>query len=132
MAIRPQLDERRIALGALSAMGRFHSEVVQEVDQAVRRDDVVVVGMAMNPHVRKVRRALDEAGITHTYLEYGGYLARWRERLAIKLWSGWATFPQVFVRGVLIGGEDLTKAALADGSLKSMLRAEPSSAASPG
>ena len=38
---------------------------------------------------------------------------------AIKLWSGWPTFPQVFVDGTLIGGEDLTKAALADGSLKS-------------
>ena len=29
--------------------------------------------------------------------------------------------PQVFVRGVLIGGEDLTKAAIADGSLKARL-----------
>jgi monothiol glutaredoxin len=65
-----------------------------------------------------VRKALADAGVEATYLEYGSYFSKWRERLAIKLWSGWPTFPQVFVKGVLIGGEDLTKAALADGSLK--------------
>ena len=75
--------------------------------------------MSQNPHVPKVRKALDEAGVAYTYLEYGSYFSKWRERLAIKLWSGWPTFPQVFVNGTLIGGEDLTKAALADGTLKS-------------
>jgi glutaredoxin-related protein len=68
-----------------------------------------------------VRQALDEAGVPYSYLEYGSYFSKWGERLAIKLWSGWPTFPQVFVNGTLIGGEDLTKAALADGSLKSSL-----------
>jgi len=70
-----------------------------------------------------VRQALDAASIAHTYLEYGSYFSKWRERLAIKMWSGWPTFPQVFVRGVLLGGEDLTKAAIADGSLKSKVEA---------
>jgi monothiol glutaredoxin len=46
-----------------------------------------------------------------------------KERLAIKLWSGWPTFPQVYVHGVLIGGTDLTERALADGTLKSKLSA---------
>jgi monothiol glutaredoxin len=91
------------------------------VQETVRRDHVVVVGMAQNPHVRNVRRALDEAGVAYTNVEYGSYFAKWKERLAIKLWSGWPTFPQVFVNGTLIGGEDLTKAALADGSLKASL-----------
>jgi glutaredoxin-related protein len=76
--------------------------------------------MAQNPHVKNVRKALDAASIAYTYLEYGSYFSEWRKRLAIKLWSGWATFPQVFVRGVLIGGEDLTKAAIADGSIAKM------------
>src|SRR5579859_1417934 len=121
MATRASLEERHIAPAALSAMGRFHAEVVREVQEAVRRHDVVVVGMAQNPHVRRVRRALDQAGVAHQYLEYGSYVSKWRERLAIKLWSGWPTFPQVFVRGVLIGGEDLTKKALEEGSLKARL-----------
>jgi glutaredoxin-related protein len=102
-------------------MESFHADVVREVKETVQRDPVVVVGMAQNPHVRKVRQALDDAGIRYTYLEYGSYLSRWRDRLAIKLWSGWPTFPQVFLQGSLIGGEDLTKAAIADGSIKSSL-----------
>jgi glutaredoxin-related protein len=102
-------------------MTEFHAAVVHEVKDAVARDAVVVVGMAQNPHVKNVRKVLDDAGVKYTYLEYGSYFSAWRERLAIKLWSGWPTFPQVFVRGVLLGGEELTKASLADGSLRKQL-----------
>ena len=94
---------------------------MHEVTAAVGKHAVVVVGMAHNPHVRKVRNLLREADVAFEYLEYGSYVGGWKKRLAIKLWSGWPTFPQVFVRGVLVGGEDLTRAALADGSLKKML-----------
>ncbi len=128
MPARPRLDERSIAPAALAQMEGFHADVVKEVRAAVERDPVVVVGMAQNPHVRKVRQALDAAGIAYTYLEYGSYLSEWKKRLAIKLWSGWPTFPQVFVRGTLLGGEDLTKAAIADGSLKKTLGDAPASA----
>jgi len=121
MGTRLYLEERSIAPAALTAMEARHPEVVREVQAAIRGNAVVVIGMAQNSHVKKVRKALDTAGVAHAYLEYGSYLSKWRERLAIKLWSGWPTFPQVFVRGVLIGGEDLTKAALADGTLKSSL-----------
>jgi monothiol glutaredoxin len=123
VASRPRLEERSIAPAALSAMDGFHSDTIREVRAAVLRDGVVVVGMAQNPHVKRVRQALAQAGVAHTYLEYGSYLSDWRKRLAIKLWSGWPTFPQVFVRGVLIGGEALTRVALADGSLKASLGA---------
>jgi glutaredoxin-related protein len=102
-------------------MESFHADVVRQVQEAVASHAVVVVGMAQNPHVRGVRRALKEAGVAHAYLAYGSYLSQWRVRLAIKLWSGWPTFPQVFVRGVLVGGEELTKRALADGSLKAKI-----------
>jgi glutaredoxin-related protein len=102
-------------------MGAFHADVVGTVERAASEAPVLVVGMAQNPHVKSVRKALAEAGVEFIYLEFGSYFSRWRERLAIKLWSGWPTFPQVFVRGVLVGGADLTKAALADGSLKRMV-----------
>jgi monothiol glutaredoxin len=119
MATLPRLVETSIAPAALAVMEEaLRADVVREVREAVARDPVVVVGMAQNPHVRNIRRALDDAGVAYTYLEYGSYFSRWRERLAIKLWSGWPTFPQVFARGVLIGGEDLARAALTDGSLK--------------
>jgi monothiol glutaredoxin len=118
MPNRPRLEERSVAPAALTAMEAFQPAVVREVAEAVRRDPVVVVGMAQNPFVKKARKALGEAGIAFTYLEYGSYFSKWKERLAIKLWSGWPTFPQVFVRGVLIGGFDLTQAAIADGTMK--------------
>jgi glutaredoxin-related protein len=109
-------------------MESFHAEVVREVKEAVERDAVVVVGMAQNPHVRNVRRALDEAAVKYTYLEYGSYFSKWKERLAVKLWSGWPTFPQVFVRGTLVGGEDLTKQAIAEGTLKPEASSPPAAA----
>jgi glutaredoxin-related protein len=120
---RPSLPAARVSPDASAKIAAFHADVVRDVELAVQRDPVVVVGMAQNPHVKNVRNALTEAKIAFTYLEYGSYFSEWKKRLAIKLWSGWATFPQVFVRGVLIGGEDLTKAAIADGSLATRLAA---------
>jgi glutaredoxin-related protein len=109
---RPALDP-----AANEKVQSFHADVIREVQEAVRQNDVVVIGMAQNPHVKSVRKALREAGVSFTYLEYGSYFSAWRKRLAIKLWSGWPTFPQVFVKGTLIGGADLTKAALAEGKI---------------
>jgi monothiol glutaredoxin len=120
---RPQLEPMRIAAEARRQMAAFHSAVVAEVRAAVDRAPLVVVGMAQNPHVRNLRKVLDEAKVDYTYLEYGSYFSKWKERLAIKLWSGWPTFPQVFLKGVLLGGEALTLAALEDGSLKRTIAA---------
>jgi monothiol glutaredoxin len=119
---RPFVDPSRIAPQAVRQMAAFHAEIIREVERAVAESPIVVVGMAQNPHVKNVRRALTEAGLEFKYLEYGSYFAKWRERLAIKMWSGWPTFPQVFARGVLVGGEVLTIAAIGDGSLRAMLK----------
>jgi len=123
---RPLLEAARVDATAATQIADFHRDVLDEVRKAVERDDVVVVGMAQNPHVRKVRQALSAAGVKFTYLEYGSYFSKWRERLAIKLWSGWPTYPQVFVKGTLLGGEDLTKEALASGALQAKLGATSS------
>ena len=68
-------------------------------------------------------QALTEAGVAFSYLEYGSYFSQWKERLAIKMWSGWPTFPQVFVHGTLVGGFTDLQAAIADDSLKVLLEA---------
>ena len=121
---RPRLDPAQITPDAMGKMISLHPDVLEKLIDAVKTQPLVVVGMAQNPHVKNVRKALDAAGLAYTYLEYGSYFGSWRERLAIKLWSGWPTFPQVFARGVLIGGVDLTKAAIADGSLKKRVDAK--------
>lgn len=118
---RPMLAQDKRTDAVAKAIADFHAPVVARVKDAVERDAVVVVGMAQNPFVKKAREALTGAGVSFTYVEYGSYLSAWKERLAIKLWSGWPTFPQVFVKGVLIGGNQETRAALADGSLKKLL-----------
>ncbi|ATB37333.1 glutaredoxin [Cystobacter fuscus] len=118
---RSLLSDDKRAPAVAEAMAGFHRDTVDQVRTTVEREPVVVVGMAQNPFVKKVRQALTQAGITFTYLEYGSYFAKWKERLAIKMWSGWPTFPQVYVRGVLIGGHDDTVKALGDGSLRERL-----------
>jgi glutaredoxin-related protein len=111
------LQQTRIAAGALAAMAAYHRATIEEVATAIDAHRVVVVGMAQNPYVKKVRRLLDTQGITFHYLEYGSYLSMWKPRLAIKMWSGWPTFPHVFVDGVLIGGCAETEAAVSSGQL---------------
>ncbi len=123
MSSRPLFPESKIAKPALDALEKRHTETIREIKEAIDAHAVVVVGMAQNPHVRNVRKALAEAGIDFHYLEYGSYFSEWSRRLTIKMWTGWPTFPQVFVRGVLIGGEDLTKAAIADGTLRARIDA---------
>jgi glutaredoxin-related protein len=118
---RPTLSTDKRTPAVAEAMDKFHRDVVDQVRTAVEKEPVVVVGMAQNPYVKRVRQALTEAGIPFTYLEYGSYFGMWRQRLAIKMWSGWPTFPQVYVRGTLVGGFDDTRKALDDGSLRKLL-----------
>ena len=118
---RPLLGDDHTNDHASAEIANFHRAIVDEAATAVSRDEVVVVGMAQNPFVKKARQGLDAAGIRFTYLEYGSYFSFWKERLAIKMWSGWPTFPQVFVKGTLIGGNEELQAQLADGSLKATL-----------
>jgi monothiol glutaredoxin len=121
MPQRPLHDPTQVTGRVATAQATFHASVIEEVSAAVASQPVVVVGMGWNPHVKKAREALDEAGIAYTYLEYGNYMSAWRERLAIKMWSGWPTFPQVYVRGTLVGGNSDLRAGLKDGSVKARL-----------
>ena len=118
MPKRPLHPADKATSAVLDRQEKFHADVIAAVEKAVTTDDVVVVGMSQNPHPKRAKKALDEAGVKYTYLEYGSYASMWRPRLAIKMWSGWPTFPMVFVKGELIGGADETIAALADGSIK--------------
>ena len=106
---------------AESFLDGFYADVVAEVQRAVVQDTVVVVGMFLNPYVVLVRRALRAENIPYTYLQYGGYLSQWKPRLAIKMWSGWPTFPQVFVNGVLVGGCKRTQEAIRTGLMQQLL-----------
>jgi glutaredoxin-related protein len=102
-------------------VGALHRDIVDEVRAAVAAHAVVVVGMGQNPFPRRARKALDAAGVDYRYLEYGNYLSQWRRRNALKMWTGWPTFPMVFVKGQLIGGAQDLDALIASGELRRML-----------
>ena len=120
------LDEAHIHPAIRSKIAGHQQAIVQEVMAAVSGNDVVVVGMGRNPFPKKARKALDDAGQAYRYLEYGNYLNTWRERNALKMWSGWPTFPMVFVKGTLVGGAAELRTLIDSGELKIML-ARPAS-----
>ncbi len=115
------LTEDRIHPAVRDVIAQNHRDLVDEIQKAVAENDVVVVGMAMNPVPKKARSALDEAGIPYKYLEYGSYMSLWRRRNAIKMWTGWPTFPQIFVKGTFIGGHADLARLIASGELKTLL-----------
>ncbi len=118
MTQRPVLAAEKVSPEVQSIISSFHRNIVDEVAAAVTKDPVVVVGMAQNPVVKSARKLLDEEGIAYKYLEYGSYFSQWKERLAIKLWCGFPTFPMVFMDGVLVGGHSELKKLKANGKLK--------------
>jgi monothiol glutaredoxin len=118
---RPILDENNIHPAIRERIASHQQTIVKEVQSALTQHAVVVVGMGLNPFPKKARKLLDAAGVTHHYLEYGNYLNNWRERNALKLWTGWPTFPMVFVKGTLVGGANDLQKLIASGELKTLL-----------
>ena len=115
---RSILAEGRIHPAVRERIANYRSEMVKEVEAAIAANPIVVVGMRQNPWPKKARRALDAAGIAYRYLEYGSYLGEYRKRLALKMWTGWPTYPMVFVKGVLVGGAQDLEKLLQSGELK--------------
>ena len=118
---RPLLDESHIHPAIRNRISSLQQATVQEAQAAVAAHAVVVVGMAGNPFVKKARQALDAAGVAYHYLGYGSYVGMWRERNALKMWTGWPTLPMVFVRGTLVGGAVDLEKFIASGELKTLL-----------
>ena len=115
------LDDAHTHPAIRETIAGTHADLVREVQAAVDANDVVVVGMKQNPAPKKARKALDAAGIPYKYLEYGSYFGPWRRRNALKMWTGWPTFPMVFVKGVLVGGADDLEKLVASGELAKLL-----------
>lgn len=98
-----------------------HQQTVEEVNDAIDKHAVVVVGMRHNPFPKKARKLLDQNGIKYEYLEYGSYTSEWKRRGALKMWTGWQTFPMIFVKGHFVGGYDDLVKLVKSGELKKML-----------
>ena len=115
---RTVLDGSRLHPAIQEQVANLHADIVYNVQAAAMSNPVLVVGMAQNPVCRKARKILNEAGVSHQYLEYGSYFSQWRRRNALKMWTGWPTLPMVFVDGVLVGGHDDVLRLIAGGGMK--------------
>ena len=118
---RPVLAEAQIHPAIRERIEKLHGSILADVREAIAANAVLVVGMFGNPHCRRARRVLDAAGVAHRYLEYGSYLSQWRRRNALKMWTGWPTFPMVFVKGQLVGGADDLQRLVDSGELRTLL-----------
>jgi monothiol glutaredoxin len=74
--------------------------------------------MVMCGNSQRALQALHAAGAPVTTVDI---LPDPRIRQELQALSGWPTIPQVFVRGELIGGADITEELLASGELKQKL-----------
>lgn len=120
---RPLLAESAIHPAIRERIAQHHLPVILQVQAAIAQHPVVVVGLAGNPFVGKARKALTAAGVAHHYIEFGSYLSQWRLRNALKMWTGWPTFPMVFARGTLVGGADDLRRLIERGELGVLLQA---------
>ena len=119
--MRTILDETRLHPAIRDVVANSHADIVHNVQAASMSNPVLVVGMAGNPHVRHARKTLAAAAIPFHYLEFGSYFGEWRRRGALKMWTGWPTFPMVFVKGTLIGGASDLERLVTGGELKRIL-----------
>ena len=60
-------------------------------------------------------------GIAYNISNTAAISTRWRRRNALKMWTGWPTFPMIFVKGVLIGGATDLERLIDSGELARML-----------
>ena len=120
---RPLLDEAAIHPAIRHKVANLHAELLRQAQADVASNTVMVFGMSGNPWVGTARKALNAADVPHGYLEIGSYFSQWRRRNALKMWTGWPTFPMVFVRGVLVGGAEDVARLIETGELKQLLSA---------
>ena len=118
---RSILEESRLHPAIRDKVANHHADIVHNVQAAAASNRILVVGMLGNPFCRRARSLLDAAGLAHQYLEYGSYLSQWRQRNALKMWTGWPTFPMIFVKGVLIGGANDLQLLIKSGELARMV-----------
>ena len=121
---REILDPRKIHKSIQKIVSEQHANIIAEVKEAIANNAIVIVGMAQNPAPKRARKVLNELNIDYHYLEYGNYFKEWRRRNALKMWTGWPTFPMIFVKGTLIGGSSDMRALVDTGELDGLLNSD--------
>ncbi len=119
--LRTLIDDALVHPAIHDRSKNWHADIVHNVQAASQSHPVLVVGMAQNPFCRRARKSLLAAGVPFHYLEYGSYFSQWKPRLALKMWTGWPSFPMVFVKGMVVGGATDLYGSIDSGELKRLL-----------
>jgi glutaredoxin-related protein len=108
--MRDTFPEAKVHPAIQEKIATYRQDQVAQVKGLIAAHRLVVVGMSQNPFPKKARRFLDQKGIAYEYLGIGSYFSEWKPRLVLKMWTGWPTFPMIFLDGTLIGGfQDLER-----------------------
>jgi monothiol glutaredoxin len=108
--MRDIFPEAKVHPAIQEKIATYRQDQVALIKGLIAAHRLVVVGMSQNPFPKKARRFLDEKGIAYEYLGIGSYLSEWKPRMVLKMWTGWPTFPMIFLDGTLIGGfQDLER-----------------------
>jgi monothiol glutaredoxin len=120
-ATRAIFDQDKIHPAAAGKVEGYQAELIERVRGLVSQHDVVVVGMSMNPFPGRARNLLEQQGVAYEYLGLGSYFSQWRVRLGLKMWTGWPTFPMIFVKRTFIGGYSELRRLVDSGELAQLL-----------
>lgn len=102
-------------------------DILKEIDQEVKANKVLLYmkGSPEQPQCGfsyRVVQVLNEVGKPYAYVNI---LADQEKREAVKQYSSWPTFPQLYVNGELVGGCDIVTELYESKELQQMLEDAP-------
>lgn len=100
-----------------------NEEILQEIDQIVKNNDVVLFmkGTADFPQCGFSGTVVSILKHLSVNFKDVNVLERVEIREGVKIYSDWPTIPQLYIKGEFIGGCDIAKELFASGELAKML-----------
>lgn len=102
-------------------INKQYTDLLTNLSIKIETDTIVVLDMSNGTYMEKIQSIFRMKGLEIDLQEFGTPFTKKNEREAIKAWSGWQTFPQIFVNGYLIGGYIELKKSFDDGSLDKII-----------
>lgn len=98
-------------------------DIMQEIDQEVKGNDVILYmkGTPEQPMCGFSYRVVQMLSAVGKPFAYVNILADEEKRQALKTYSSWPTFPQLYVKGELVGGCDIVTELYESQELEQML-----------
>jgi glutaredoxin-related protein len=83
--------------------------LLTSISVSVEKNTCVVITIENGPYTRQILEILKDNGIEVQLIEIGTPFTKIKEREMVKIWSGWDSFPQIYLNGFLLGGYEELK-----------------------